>query len=215
MYGQKYLRGQVWWVGGKEEKVLIGNSVQTKNRPHLIVSNNVGNRNSSTLIAIPFTTEEKNDLPTHYTCEFNGKKNTLLAEQIRTINIDELMSYMFMLDDKTMYEIDKVIKISLGLIDDEAIEMIRKINKDKNTYIEKDDIQEDKNINNFLEKRITFETNKRGRIWNNETKQKFVDYVQEHGLEEASKKYNTKNNTQAYYTRFCNTLYINNSEVTK
>ena len=42
------------------------------------------------------------DMPTHLECEFNGKKNMIMCEQIKTVNVDELLSYMFTLDDNMM-----------------------------------------------------------------------------------------------------------------
>ena len=198
----------MWWIGGKEDNFNLGN-VQTKNRPHLIVSNDIGNRTSNTLIVIPFTLETKPDLPTHYICEFNGKKNTLLTEQIRTVNNDELMTYMFMLDDKTMEEIDKVIMLSLGIVDKNKKYMIN----EKHTY-EPSLYQCVKNdISDFANERILFNTNKRGRIWNNESKMEFINYVKTYGLEKASIKYNTKTNTKQYYSRFCKSLNITEDEV--
>ena len=66
-------------------------------------------------------------------------------------------------------------------------------------------------ISDFANERILFNTNKRGRIWNNESKMEFINYVKTYGLEKASIKYNTKTNTKQYYSRFCKSLNIINS----
>lgn len=112
MYGQKVLRGQIWWVNTNKD--IIG-SVQSMNRPHLVVSNNIGNRNANIVTVIPCTSEEKKKMPMHVDCEINGIQNTILCEQIRTINTDELLNYMFTLEDDMMKKVDKALKITLGI----------------------------------------------------------------------------------------------------
>lgn len=119
MYGQKVLRGQVWWVNTNKD--IIGN-VQSTNRPHLVVSNNIGNRNANVVTVVPCTSEEKKKMPMHVECEINGILNTVLCEQIRTININELMGYMFTLEKDTMKKVDKALKITLG-IDEEDLKL--------------------------------------------------------------------------------------------
>lgn len=116
MYGQKVLRGQIWWVNTNKD--IIGN-VQSTNRPHLVISNNIGNRNANIVTVIPCTSEEKKKMPMHVECEINGILNTILCEQIRTINTDELINYMFTLEEGTMKKVDKALKITLGIDDDE------------------------------------------------------------------------------------------------
>ena len=116
MYGQKVLRGQVWWVNTKKD--IIGN-VQSTNRPHLVVSNNIGNRNANVVTVVPCTSEDKRKMPMHVECEINGILNTILCEQIRTINTDELINYMFTLEKDTMKKVDRALKVTLGIDEDE------------------------------------------------------------------------------------------------
>lgn len=67
-------------------------SVQSGYRPGIVIQNNIGNKYSPTLIALPLTSKIKNpDQATHLLIECNkenGLKNNsmLLAEQISTID---------------------------------------------------------------------------------------------------------------------------------
>ena len=67
-------------------------SVQSGYRPGIIIQNNIGNRFSPTLIAIPLTSKIKNlDQATHLLIESNDENglkedSMLLAEQIATID---------------------------------------------------------------------------------------------------------------------------------
>ena len=67
-------------------------SVQSGYRPGIVIQNNIGNRFSPTLIAIPLTSKIKNlDQATHLLIERNEENglktnSMLLAEQISTID---------------------------------------------------------------------------------------------------------------------------------
>lgn len=80
-------------------------------RPVLIVQNDVGNRYAPTTICVPLTKQNKKNLPTHFRC-FRG---IALCEQIRIIDKKRLLFKCGELTDKEMKEIDKCLKISIGL----------------------------------------------------------------------------------------------------
>ena len=124
---QRYLRGQIWWckntydVNSAEREIDTRDSqklfdhLQKGMRPVLIVSNNIGNRHSEILQVIPCTTADKNSLPTHYTFFLNKTKNTLLCEQIKTVNKSDMMNYMTTFDEKEMEGVERCMNIALGL----------------------------------------------------------------------------------------------------
>lgn len=199
MYGQKFLRGQIWWVGTK--KPLDG-SVQSSNRPHLIVGNNIGNRNSPIILVVPCTTEDKKQMTTHVEFEMNGKNNTILCEQIKTINADELLSYMFTLDDEIIEKVNKSLRISLGLEND-INKVIQKEEMNKELII-----VQPSNVSNSIESANKKEIvrNKRGRVWSIQDKKDFVDCFERNGENYTMLAYNTGSNTKQYYKRFKITL---------
>lgn len=88
-------------------------------RPVLIVQNNLGNKHAPTTIVAPLTSRlTKKPLPTHIkvgtscglVCE-----SVVLCEQIRTIDKSRLTTKLGQVDVFTMENIDKALKISLGL----------------------------------------------------------------------------------------------------
>lgn len=105
-------------------------SEQGYRRFALIVQNNVGNRKSPTTIVIACTAKKKTDLPVHYEFVLSknimkdydeerfGKeidKNTILAEQIKTVDKKRLRKFLGTMTDEFMDEIQKTIDISLDL----------------------------------------------------------------------------------------------------
>lgn len=114
---QKYLRGQVWVYTPEEEKEST--YVQKGKRPCVIVSNDVANYHSKTVVVLPCTTAIKNDIPTHvhFKNVENGLVNVVMAEQIVTIDKRQIGEYIGMLDETTMSEIDTAMMLELGITD--------------------------------------------------------------------------------------------------
>lgn len=105
-------------------------SEQGYKRFALIVQNNVGNRTSPTTIVVACTTKAKNNLPVHYQFnlspsimkDYNEKRigeevygNTILAEQIKTVDKKRLRKFVGTMTDEFMNEVQRVIDISLDL----------------------------------------------------------------------------------------------------
>lgn len=98
---------------------IIG-SEQGGIRPVLILQNNKGNKNSGTTIAAPITTKRiENRLPVHV-FTFAGKSglpqnSIILLEQIRVLDKSRLTDYVGRINEFTMDEVDRALKISVGL----------------------------------------------------------------------------------------------------
>lgn len=108
-------RGQIYYA---DLSPVVG-SEQGGHRPVVIIQNNVGNKFSpTTIIAICTTQPTKANLPTHYwiqePCGLD-KKSMIELEQIRTIDKKRLKSYVGKLSERDIVEVDKAIKISLGI----------------------------------------------------------------------------------------------------
>ena len=90
-------------------------------RPVLVVQNNVGNKHSATVVVVPISSVRKKDLPVHIQIRYSGvpRNSTVLAEQIRTIDRRRLQKYVGSLDREFMKEIDRILKISIGVKFDE------------------------------------------------------------------------------------------------
>lgn len=116
---RKCSRGQVWFLIDPYLPREYDGSVQGKNRPWLIVSNDVCNQTSPVLTAVPLTTQTKNNLPVHV--EFNDGKLTqiILCEQVRTISESLLHNsgsyYKYTLSPEIMQEVDNALAIQLNI----------------------------------------------------------------------------------------------------
>lgn len=116
---RKCSRGQVWFLVDPYLPREYDGSVQGKNRPWLIVSNDTCNQSSPILTAVPLTTQPKSNLPVHV--EFNDGKLTqiILCEQIRTISESLLHNsgsyYKYTLSPEIMQEVDNALAIQLNI----------------------------------------------------------------------------------------------------
>ena len=109
-------RGDIYYA---ELNPVVG-SEQGGTRPVLIISNNMGNRHSQTVIiaAITGKAQTKAKLPTHTAVnDFEGldKDSVVLLEQIRTVDKKRLKQYMGMMPTETMARVDKALAISISL----------------------------------------------------------------------------------------------------
>lgn len=109
-------RGDVYYA---ELNPVIG-SEQGGTRPVLIISNDIGNKHSPTVIVAPITSRihTKAKLPTHtFVKDYDGldKDSVILLEQIRTIDKQRLKQYIGMIPDNLMARADKALAISVAL----------------------------------------------------------------------------------------------------
>ena len=114
---QEIKRGDLYWCSLPK----IGGSVQSGVRMVLILQNNIGNKFSPLTIIAPLTKLiDKRRLPTHVVLnksELNGLvyDSTIICENIITLDKKCLNSKVGIIENYKMSEVDKAIKISLGL----------------------------------------------------------------------------------------------------
>ncbi len=109
-------RGDIYYA---ELNPVIG-SEQGGKRPVLIISNDIGNKHSPTVIVAPITSRvhTKAKLPTHTLIkDFEGldKNSIILLEQVRTIDKQRLKQYVGMIPDDIMARVDTALAISISL----------------------------------------------------------------------------------------------------
>lgn len=102
-------------------------SEQGGKRPVVVLSNNVGNRFSPTIIVAPLTAQQENaPLPTHIQIHkavySETSKTTIMLEQIRVIDRKRISRYLGKLSAEQMQQVDISLLISLGLTGSHVIE---------------------------------------------------------------------------------------------
>ena len=90
-------------------------------RPVLIIQNDTGNKFSTTTIIAPITSyKHKKKIPTHYILNrILDNRSFILMEHIRVIDKTRLIIYIGKLKESEMGKIDKMIAISLGLVNNQ------------------------------------------------------------------------------------------------
>ena len=109
-------RGDIYYA----ELNPVGGSEQGGTRPVLIISNDIGNSHSPTVIiaAITGRTQTKAKLPTHTEVkdvEGLDRDSIILLEQIRTIDKQRIKNHMGTMPDNIMARVDKALAISLAM----------------------------------------------------------------------------------------------------
>lgn len=115
MSGQQFSRGEIYYIDFGDGM----GSEQRGYRPAVIISNNIGNKNSTTVIVAAITTlrPEKAKLPTHvYVGTETGLDNPsiILLEQIRTISKDRIRDYVGKLSEGQIDALWCALAISVG-----------------------------------------------------------------------------------------------------
>ena len=112
-----YRRGDIYLANLNPFK----GSEQGGRRPVVVLQNNTGNLHSSTIIVATMTshTDKKKDQPTHYILPPVGRLKTasvVQLEQIKTIDKCRVLKYFGRIPAEHMKEINRIIKISMGII---------------------------------------------------------------------------------------------------
>lgn len=104
-------RGDILYV---ESGYTVG-SEQRPGRPAIVVSNDVNNRNSSTVELVYLTTQPKHDLPTHVTVRSLSRESIAICEQITTVAVERLGTVRGHVTDTEMANIEIAMLVSLGM----------------------------------------------------------------------------------------------------
>lgn len=105
-------RGEIYYIHpGMPET----GSEQTAGRPAIIVSNNANNKHSATVEVVYLTTRPKIGLPTHVKITSSWRPSTAICEQITSVSVSRVGNYMGTCSRKEMAELNRAIKISLGI----------------------------------------------------------------------------------------------------
>lgn len=109
----KIKRGEIFYINNGA--AVYSGSEQHAGRPAVVVSNDKNNENSNVVEIVYMTTHPKTDLPTHVTVRSTNKISTVLCEQVCSVAVDCLGSYIGTVTEKEMESINIAIMISLQL----------------------------------------------------------------------------------------------------
>ncbi len=108
---QLVAKGQIYWVNLNPS---LG-SVIKRNRPALIISNDIQNMQKQDIIIAPITSLINRVYPFEVLIERNGTKGKVMLDQIRTIDYNRIGKYLGTLTTLEMQAVEKRIKLVLAL----------------------------------------------------------------------------------------------------
>ena len=96
------------------------NNIQNGIRPCICVSNDINNTWSNNIQFVPLTTQQKHDLPTHYTLykknySFLKEDSIVLAEQLNICSIENVVRFLGRVNNDDICKIKECIKLQFGL----------------------------------------------------------------------------------------------------
>lgn len=109
--GQLILKGQIYWVNLNPS---LGSLIK-RNRPALILSNNVQNMQQQDIIIAPITSLINRVYPFEVLIEREGTKGKVMLDQIRTIDAKRLGKFIGVLSNKEMQAVEKSLRLVLAL----------------------------------------------------------------------------------------------------
>ena len=104
-------RGEVWWTNFEPS---IGGEVKKK-RPAVIVSNDAANKFLNRVQVVPFTSNVSRLYPSEAIASLGRRKGKAMADQIATVSKQRLINRIGRVTSPEMREIEKAIRIQLGL----------------------------------------------------------------------------------------------------
>lgn len=106
-------RGDIFYI--RNERYREGSEIK-KDRPAVIVSNDMNNRYGNVVEVVFLTSKpKKKDMPTHVVIKSTGRRSIALCEQPTAVAVERLQNWIGSATAKEMKQIDDALLVVLGI----------------------------------------------------------------------------------------------------
>ena len=106
------IRGEIWWVNFEPS---IGGEIK-KQRPAIIISNNISNKYLNRVQVIPVTSKIDKLYPSEAYITVKGKKHKAMADQLTTVSKKRLINCIGQSVNSKLQDVERAVKIQLDLL---------------------------------------------------------------------------------------------------
>ena len=111
-YTQAVRRGDIYYINN--DRGQIGSEMK-KDRPAVVVSNDMNNRYSNEITVVFLTSKPKKNLETHVTVYSTGRESVALCEGMTTLDKQRTGKFLGRMSRKEMDAIDKALGVAIGI----------------------------------------------------------------------------------------------------
>lgn len=112
VYTQAVRRGDIYYINN--DRGQIGSEMK-KDRPAVVVSNDMNNRYSNEITVVFLTSKPKKNLETHVTVYSTGRESVALCEGMTTLDKQRTGKFLGRMSRKEMDAIDKALGVAIGI----------------------------------------------------------------------------------------------------